>query len=471
MNRRMLWMFGLVVVCAGGWTGCGKGKKKDPPLKLHPVSRQLAGELQGRMEALVFVSEKLPSELADLSRFAVRLLRSYAKHSQGPFKVTVLSPDTSNKAKRQAETYGIPRMSFRLKKGDLCEAFFGVALRYRPPGASTDRVEVVRVIEPNMRSQLEYLFTERLLRLVRGRQRLLLLTGHHELLPRQKSAFLKVLAKLFGAFEAVQYNIAAKGPPPKAPVALVLPPNRPWSLEEKKRLDQLVLRGTNLLVLLEGMALQKQPPAAASQRSPRQLVEAKHGLGDLLVKWGVRVQPAYVMDSEARPLMHRRGEVTQSIEHPALLSISIGGTKLMARPMLASPLTLTKDLVGARIQPGKTFRVQPLLVTSPRSWLVKGPYVFNAKRRDRPPTGTKLGRFVVAAMVEGRLPSAYVIAPELGKLVRGAKPSRLVVVGDFDLLKLSPHVPANRIFLQNILDWLAQSELLKPLRVRTLPQP
>jgi len=135
-------------------------------------------------------------------------------------------------------------------------------------------------------------------------------------------------------------------------------------------------------------------------------------------------------------------------------------------PMLASSLEIKPDYVGQKIPAGKRFRIQPLLVTSEKAWTVKGPYVPNLQRRDRPPENAKRGRFVVGALIEGRLPSAY---PAQGPK-ESTTDARAVVIGDFDLLARLGTIAGNQVFLQNLVDWLAQDETLVKLRNKQMQE-
>ncbi len=248
---------------------------------------------------------------------------------------------------------------------------------------------------------------------------------------------------------------------------IVLSPKTPWNDADRKKLNSFVMQGKGVLFMVEGMALQKQNKQMQMRKMPPIMMPHTHGLNEMLWNWGVKIAGNFVMDLGQKPLLIRRGKKSQVIFHPALLNIRYSRRlKAPVTPFLASSLDVKAEFVSKKIQPGKRFRVTPILLSSPKSWTVKGPYMFNPQRRDRPPEGAKRARYVVAAMVEGKLPSA----------VKGAQPTeskanaRLVVVGDFDLLKLSGAVPGNRIFLQNMVDWLAQDEVLVKLRNKQMQE-
>ncbi|MFH2005034.1 MAG: Gldg family protein, partial [bacterium] len=331
-----------------------------------------------------------------------------------------------------------------------------------------EEMEVIKALGWNIQRNLEYLLTERFYRLVKGRRKVVVATGHDEIPPKQMKPLLQMLGQFFTAYEVVQWNARGQAAPPAdTAVMLVVSPQTPWTDSDKKKLNSFVMKGKGVLFLVEGMALQKQRQQFQMQQMPPIMMPHQHGLNDLLWNWGVKIAGNFVLDEGQKPLLIRRGNQAQVIYHPALLNMRVHSRlKAPVTPFLASSLDLKAAYVSKEIQPGKKFRVTPLLISSPRAWTVKGPYMFNPQRRDTPPEGAKRARYVIGATVEGILPTG----------VKGATPAestkqaRLVVIGDFDILKLAGAVPGNRILLQNLVDWLAQDETLVKLRNKQMQE-
>ncbi len=457
----------LVVLNIGSQYLYGRSDLTEDGLyTLSPVSKKLVKNLKGELKVRVFVSKKLVPGLDEVRQYLIDKLKDYRDASNGKFKWEIIHPEDSDQAKKLTEQYRIPKFDAQTKRSgskESREIYFGIVISYKAKGQE-EKFEVLPVIGWDIQKNLEYLLTERIHRLVKGRKKILLVTGHHEVPPKQMQGLLKALNKYFKNYEVVQYNIRGPKPPPKdAVVMLVIPPNTPWTTPDKQKLNSFLMKGgKGALFLVEGMALQKQRQQFQMQRMPTIMMPANHGLNDMLWKWGVKIQGNYVLDEGQRPLMiPGRGGRAQIIFHPSLLNIYVSRRlRAPVTPLLASSLELKRAYVGKKIKPGAKFKIQPLLMTSPKSWTVKGPYVPNLRRRDRPPEDAKRSPHVVGALVEGILPSAY---PAKGPK-ESASRSRVVVIGDFDLLARLGTIAGNKVFLQNVMDFLAQDETLVALR-------
>jgi gliding-associated putative ABC transporter substrate-binding component GldG len=461
----------LLINVFGAYASCQLDVTEDKLFTLSDASKKIVKEAKSDLKVRVFISRKLVAGLEEVRQYLVDTLDRYKDASRGKFKWELIHPEDSKAKEKLAKEYGIRKATYQTKQTgskESRELYFGLAITYKRPGADKEEMEIIPTLGWNIQKNLEYLLTERFSRLVRGRKKVVVVTGHNEVPPKAMGQLIKMLAQFFKAYEIVQYNIRGSKPPPAdTQVMIVLSPKTPWNEADRKKLNSFVMQGKGVLFMVEGMALQKQRQQFQSQRMPPIMMAHNHGLNDLLWTWGVKIAGNFVMDVGQKPLLIRRGRQAQVIFHPALLNIRYSRRlKAPVTPFLASSLDLKAAYVSNKIQPGKRFRVSPILITSPKAWTVKGPYMFNPQRRDRPPDGARRARYVVGALVEGTLPSG----------VKGAKPTeskskaRLVVIGDFDLLKLSGAVPGNRILLQNLVDWLAQDEILVKLRNKQIQE-
>ncbi len=455
----------------GYFTRCQWDVTEDGLYTLSKASKNIVREPKSDLKVRVFISRKLVAGLEEVKQYLVDTLDRYKDASKGKFKWELIHPEDSDAKEKLAKEYGIKKAMYQTKQTgskESRELYFGLAITYKRPGADKEEMEVIPNLGWNIQKNLEYLLTERFVRLVRGRKKVAVVTGHNEVPPKSMGQLTKMLGQFFKAYEIVQYNIKGTKPPPAdTQVLIVLSPKTPWNAADRKKLNSFVMQGKGVLFLVEGMALQKQRQQFQGQKMPPIMMAHNHGLNEMLWSWGVKIAGNFVMDVGQKPLLIQRGRQRQVIFHPALLNIRYSRRlKAPVTPFLASSLDLKAAHVASKLKPGQKFRVSPVLLTSPKAWTVKGPYMFNPQRRDRPPEGAKRARYVVGALVEGILPTG----------VKGTQPAesktkaRLVVIGDFDLLKLSGAVPGNRIFLQNLVDWLAQDETLVKLRNKQMQE-
>ncbi|MBA4358901.1 MAG: hypothetical protein C0405_14370, partial [Desulfovibrio sp.] len=363
--------------------------------------------------------------------------------------------------------YSIPKVDAQTKQSgskESREIYFGLAITYKKPGAEKEETEVIPVVGWNMQGNLEYLISERIHRLVKGKKKIVIVTGHDEIPAQQVQDLVKALGQNFKAYDVDQWNVKSGEAPQDAAVALVFPPKTPWDDADRKKLNTFLMKGKGALLFVEGMSPQ-QPKQQFQMPQPMKpfWMPSSHGLNELLKKWGVEVEGNLVLDEGQQPLLIQQGQQSQLIYHPALLTIRISNRlKAPVTPFLASSLKLTQAYVGEKNQPGQSFRVQPLLVSSPKAWTVTGPYSLDLSRRDKAPASATRGSYVVAALIEGKLPSAYPDDAQAPK--QATDVARLAVFGDFDLFKLSRAAPGNQVLIQNLVDWAAQEESLVKLR-------
>ncbi len=457
----------LLVVNVGAHYVYGRADLTEDGLyTLSPVSKDLVKNAKGELKIRLFVSKKLVAGLLEVRQYVIDKLKDYEDAARGNFSWEVIHPEDSDEAKELTEQYRIPKFDAQTKRAgskESREIHFGLVISYKAPGKD-ENYEVIPILGWDIQKNLEYLITERIHRLVKGRKKVALITGHNEVPGKQLQQLLKALNKFFKNYEVVEHDIRQKGKlPDDAVVAIVIPPKTPWNGADRKKLDEFVMRGKRgVLFLVEGMARQKQRRQLQMQRMPNIMMPAQHGLNELLWKWGVKIQGNYVLDEGQKPLLvPGRGGRAQIIFHPALLNMYVSRRlRAPVTPLLASSLEIKRAYVGKEIKPGSKFKIQPLLMTSDKAWTVKGPYVPNLRRRDRPPEDAKRGQYIVGALVEGTLPSAY---PKKGRK-ESAGQSRLVVIGDFDILARLGGIAGNKVFLQNVVDLLAQDEALVSLR-------
>jgi gliding-associated putative ABC transporter substrate-binding component GldG len=446
---------------------------QDGIYSLSSVSKDLVKkDLKSDLRVRVFVSRKLVAGLQEVYQYLTDLLEQYAASSNGKFRWEVVHPDDSAKNEELVKKYNIPKVDAQTKQSgskESREIYFGIAITYKKPGAEKEETEVIPVVGWNMQGNLEYLISERIHRLVKGKKKIVIVTGHDEIPAQQVQDLIKALGQSFKAYDVDQWNVKTGEAPKDAAVALVFPPKNPWDDAGRKKLNAFLLKGKGALLFIEGMAPQQPKQQFQMPQMKPFWMPASHGMNELLKKWGVEIEGNLVLDEGQQPLLIQQGQQAQLIYHPALLNIRISNRiKAPVTPFLASSLKLTQAYLGEKIQPGKSFRVQPLLVSSPKAWTVTGPYSLDLSRRDKAPEGATRGSYVVGALIEGKLPSAYPEDTQAPK--QGTDVARVAVFGDFDLFKLSRAAAGNQILIQNLVDWAAQEESLVKLRNKQMQE-
>ncbi len=278
---------------------------------------------------------------------------------------------------------------------------------------------------------------------------------------------------------------------------LILRPSQPLSDWALYQINQFLMRGGDLFVVMDPFkeqALPGRPPIYQPVQS---------GLEKLLNHWGVKIKPAYVMDKKA---YHQRmpqemggGEQTlyfaplienQNINNHLPLMHNIRG--LVA--LRIAPLELDSERLKAT---GVTGEV--LFSSSKHSWLMQEPINLNPMFANAPPETEMGGPYPLALLLEGAFPSYFegkpipvkkkaedaaenpktapdtaekgpelAGTPETGVFMAKGRPARIFVMASGEMLtdKIldSEGRTPNSIFILNAVDYLNHREELARMR-------
>ncbi len=440
--------------------------------KLYTLSdayKQLVKNLQRPLHVKLFVSEKLLPGYRETAQYIEDLLDEYKNASNGKFHWEVIHPEAKDEYRKEADRYGIKPFVARAKSATALEArtiTFGMAISYKKPGKD-EKTEVLPRLFPGVERNIEYVISERIKRLTVHRKKILVMTGHNEFPMQQQAKIKDYLQQMFSQYTVETYSLKGKSDlPDNADMILVMTPQTPYSKEEVAKINRWLMKGKAALFMLDGMVRQRRQ-MMMQNRMPPIFMGAKNGLEDLLKNWGVTINQDIVMDHQLQlfPVGKR------VIFHPAIPAIRVPGMKATVTPFLASSISVNKAYLGKKTD--KPFHILPLLSTTAKAWTQKPPFIFNIQVKPKPPAGTKLEAYLIGVAVEGTLPSL----PEDASAKKDAKDAkkdatpkqslktaRVVVIGDADMLWLSRQMPPNMLYLQNIMDWLAQDETLVKLR-------
>ncbi len=282
----------------------------------------------------------------------------------------------------------------------------------------------------------------------------------------------------FTAIAGERYEILPVRPaeeeiPADIDVLMVNGPTEEYSPEALYRIDQFLMRGGSLFVLLD-----RYVPVIPSRQ--QQMAGAQPGwetnttgLESLLEGWGVTVTTDFVLDEESFTARQRTGS-TRLYQAPVLSGGSINNDVAITRGLQDIIVFNTTELTPV----GGAPRYTPLLQTSPRSWTVPtpeevGPWI------DGVPPSVDAFRRDVAVLLEGSFRSHF-NAP-LDNSEPGRFLDRSVVSGSVVVLSTSAVTTAqmldpenrtpNGTFLLNVLDYLNGAPGVAELRSKGLGVP
>jgi gliding motility-associatede transport system auxiliary component len=483
---------------------------QDKEYTLDEASRRLVGGLKDRLVITAYFTprDKVPGHFVPPWRRIADLLEEYRAYGRGRVVVEFVDPTEESEARAQAERMGVrpfPVTVLEREQVSQQAIYMGIVMRYE------ERNKTIPMIRPAEVASIEYQITTAVKSLVAERNpRVAFFSREPDKPPKMKGFELPtpperiyqvVRDALAERVEVLDVKLKRDLVPADVDV-LVCPRPREVTAHEKFAIDQFVMRGGRLLVLLD----RAEYPQAENLRRK----EIPLGFEDLLEHWGIRVPNALIVENaQASGAMQQQqrvkigaGEFTvpRAIPYPFWPRVSdewqgfskdnpATGRLGEAVFLWVNPVETVPERLAAT-----GLSSEWLLRSSPRSWRTE-------KVDQVYPDDRTLGALELELVKEKPAPSTFAVAvsgsfpsffegkeappPEKERptdkdpetrpappiLTKGVD-TRVVVVGDSDFAAtyvLGTRAPAqskNFLLLANLVDWLALDPDLIAIRSR-----
>ncbi len=416
---------------------------------LSPATKKILLALERPVTIKVFFSKDIPYPYSTTSRYVLDMLQDYKRISKGRIRIDRPNPDDED-FERQASTYGIPAVQVNAIEGDqiqIKKVFLGLAF------VSEEKIESLPVITDV--SDLEYRITSTIKALVTEEKKTVgFLKGHGVL---QCNLLKEALKRQYRVKDVDLKEQDLKG----LDVLIIAGPSEKLKKEELVALDQFILKGGRVLLLVQRLQGDLQFGFARPVNT---------GIEELLNNYGIEVPAEAVYDASAGlvNVSQRRGGFifTTLVPYPFFPKIiDLNRDHIITKDVEALTLGFTspiKDRTSSELQ------FIPLARTSARSGVLKQP-LYVAFDRKFPPGAFSGPPQTVAALVAGKFKSPY--ADKKPEVTEGQ--SRIIVVGNAELASDDfIRAPGNAQFLLNAIDYLGEDESLIAIRskqVQTRP--
>jgi len=456
--------------------------------RLYTISegtQNILGGLEEPINLYYFFSRRATEGVPYIRTYAARvqeMLEEFAERSGGRINLRVIDPVPFSEEEDQAAGFGLEAIS----SGEGDPVYFGLA-----GTNAVDGVETIPFFQPDRESFLEYDLARLVWALANPERPVVgvisglpVTQGFDPQLGRMREAwvFMDQVQQLF----EVQ-NLGAQPGSISGEIDLLLVVH-PKNLPETTlyAIDQFVMRGGKLLAFVDPQADMEMPDPMAGATGA--LMESRASeLNRLFEAWGFRSDPGSVVADLAGALMVSTGSGTP-VRHLAMIGVRREG--IAAGEVVTANLEAINFGTAGRIVPvgeDGPGRITPLVESSEESML------FAASRLQVLPDPSVLldefapsgERYVLAARVDGVLPSAFPDGPpegaEAGEHRAGSDGEvSLVVVADTDMLadrlwvqvrslfgqRLATAFADNGALVTNALDNLAGSRDLISVRSR-----
>jgi ABC-2 type transport system permease protein len=422
---------------------------------LSEGSRELARNLDDRMEIVAYFSANLPPPHNATERYVRDLLAEYAAAAGGNIRVQVVSPETEAE-RRQAEGDGVRLVAQRIFANDsvsVVEGYRGIVLKY------LGEQKAIPVVENT--TGLEYRITMAMKELVGEKAKLGFLTT---LEPQAASELFGALKRSLRTYQVIDVD-ATTPIDPSITALVVIGAESPLTEPQLENIDRFVQRGGALGVF--------GGTTKAGQGFQCEVVDS--GVNRLLTPWGVTINDDLVADAQCEyaAVQTQLGPMPKRYPLRPILSFDAAERE---HPVISGLMNASLPFVSS-LEIGEApegVGVTVLGRSSERSFSIPGP------RFDLDPGQTfyvrgELARRPVMAAIEGPLPSALGREPAAASgfsrvFVSGSSAVAMLPLPEgrqVDEQALSQHLA----LVLNAVDWLANDRALVAIRAKDVDEP
>ncbi len=398
----------------------------------------------------VYLGGELPSNLQRLKKATANLLDEFSVHAEIQYKFidpsAAGSEASRNKFYRELASKGIQPTQLNYAQDGQSTSkwiFPGAVVVVGNQERAVNLLKGNRSVSPDeivneSIEGLEYELVSTILQLAYNRKRVGMVVGHGEPDSLQLAGFTRAVLEKYDLF---RIDLSSRRTPLTGYDAVILPkPTTAFSEREKYLLDQYVMRGGSLLVFYD--ALQVNMDQASGEGTVA--VPYETNLGDLLFRYGVRVNNDFVLDVNCGTFPVVTGEFgeqpqIQLLRWPFFPVISNYGDHPATKGLDASLLRFVSSMDTVK---AAGIVKTPLLKSSPYTRLLSPPVrvAFNDLQDELRPDYFQGGIYPVGYLLEGAFTSLFAnkfpprgVSHE-GFTEKGA-PARVVVISDGDVLR------------------------------------
>jgi ABC-2 type transport system permease protein len=399
-----------------------------------------------------FTSEGLPSQMIVLRQDVSDILKDYESYGKGRIKTEMIDPAKDETTQRDLQMKGIPQLTFEVYEKDqmkMVNGYMGIEISYG------DKSEIIPAIQGDI-SDMEYRLTTAIKKLtVKDLASVGYLTsqGTANLENDVPSAY-KKLQELYNVKEVALTDKDNTEIPTDIKTLIIIGPKEAFSEDSLKTINNFVAKGHSLIVLLDGVKIDKGLIASKNETM----------LDTLLEKYGVTVKKDIVADESMGMASFSQGFISFSTPYPYWPKITkdgfnknVSAVSSLQNVVLPWPSSVEAD--EAKLGKGN---ITYLANTTDKAWSQTDNY--NVSPQGNQTKNGSVKKYNLAVLVNGGMTNPY------GKTKDEKINSRMIVVGDSDFINdgFVRSTPDNLTFFQNLVDTLSFDEDLIKIRSKVV---
>ncbi|MBD3247657.1 hypothetical protein GF382_00005 [Candidatus Falkowbacteria bacterium] len=420
---------------------------ENKDFSISEASKRTVADLDDLVNIKVYFSKNLPPKFLTLEQQIKDILDEYENYSGGKVKVEFIDPAEMENPGKDLPALGIAPLQFNVMKNDsyeIVKGYMGMVIQY---GSEQEAIPVI-----NSSDNLEYTITSTIKKFISDREKIVGLVSSNLTLNAGKAAR-RLYQGLEDLYQVKEVDLASEEDLlVDVDTLIVLGPKDKFTEKQLRKIDEFVMSGKPLVLLVDGVVLDSQ----------RGAIQNNIGLDDMLAKYGLRLNKDLIADVSNAKASIPSGFFNIVLDYPLWPKV-VGDNFDQDNVIVASLESLSLfwassiDIIEENINSEET-EVSILAKSTKDACVQKDNFDIDPQSKTNKCSETGQYNFAVSLM--GKIPSAF----EEDK----SADSRIILVADSDF-------PADRfyavnsdnvIFFQNMIDGVTLDEDLITIRSR-----
>ena len=495
----------VLINLVSGWVYTRWDLTEDQRFTLAPQSVEAAQALDSRVVIDVLLEGDLPAEFARLQQETRLLLEQFARYNPqiGFAFVDPMEGGENPKALEELQRMGLRPASVTTEENNRVSQEIVFPWAMVNLGNRTEKVPLLRnqlgaSMEERINSSiqnLEYAFADAFSKLaVTDKKQVAILKGNGELEDIYLADFITTLRDYYNIAPFTMDSVATA--PAKTlealqrfDAAVIAKPTEPFSEAEKLVLDQYMVAGGKTLWLIDPVSMELD--SLLNREGEAIAIPRDLGLGDLLFRYGIRLNPDLVSDLYATQIVLATGEGNSSQYNPVPWFYNPMVFPRENHPVNTNLEALRMQFASSMDTLENDYSKTVLYASSPLSRAEGTPKLIELDIIQREPDKSTFapGHFPLAVLVEGAFTSAYrnrIRPMELPDYRESGPENKMIVISDGDLIanqirngrplelgydKWTNNFYGNKEFLINAMNYLLEDNGLINIRNKNVAIP
>jgi len=277
---------------------------------ISKISKEAVKNLTDVVNVKVYFSANLPAQYLGVRQAVKDILAEYQNYGGNKVRVEFIDPKDDPKLQQELQMLGIPQLQFNVLENDKYEVmsgYLGMVIQYG------DNKQAIPVVDSTQ--NLEYQLTSALKKVTAKEfPNLGFATGNGE--RDRASDMTAVDKKLREIYSMRDIDLSMNMEiPADINTLLVVGPTQAFSERELYIIDQFIMRGGNVIFLVDGVAVD----------DALQAVPNETGLAKILNAYGVNVENAFALDTQNDRASFSQGFFTFTTDYPFFVRVTTTG--------------------------------------------------------------------------------------------------------------------------------------------------